>query len=54
MISAIVALENSLRVAKNNEPIWRAEGNIDQADLCLKQAADFQKALDVLNNYSEE
>jgi len=54
MINAIVALENNLHMAKNNEPIWRSEGNIEQADSCLQSAADFEKALEVLKNYVEE
>lgn len=45
---AIQQLQISLATALNNEPLWRDEGNIDQADLCLRQIIDFRKALNIL------
>lgn len=48
MNAAINTLEIALSVMETNEPINRAEGNIEQADLELANATDYRKALDIL------
>jgi hypothetical protein len=46
--AAIVNLEISLETLENNEPINRAEGNIEQADLELANAKEIREGLEVL------
>jgi hypothetical protein len=48
MKAAITELTIALETAKTNEPINRAEGNIEQADLEATNAADFRQALAML------
>lgn len=48
MKAAISQLEINLDNLTTNEPIWRAEGNIEQADLCAKNAAEIRQGLSVL------
>lgn len=45
---AIAELERALGVLENNEPINRAEGNLEQADLEADGARDIRAALGVL------
>jgi len=48
MKTAITELKIKLETLINNEPIYRAEGNNEQADLCAKSAAEISSALGVL------
>jgi len=48
MNSAITLLEQALATMENNEPINRAEGNVEQADLEARNAAEYRRALAVL------
>ena len=48
MTHAIAQLQVALDTATNNEPIHRAEGNIEQADLCLEVIKDCDFAIRVL------
>lgn len=48
MNAAIAVLEMALEVATTNEPINRAEGRIEQADLEAENAVDFRQAIDRL------
>jgi hypothetical protein len=48
MKSAISQLESSLEVLVTNEPINRAEGNTEQADLEAVNASEIRQALAVL------
>jgi hypothetical protein len=48
MQAAISTLEIALDILKNNEPINRAEGNVEQADLEARNAAEIEVALVVL------
>lgn len=48
MQAAITNLEISLETLENNEPINRAEGNIAQADLELRNAREIREGLRVL------
>ncbi len=48
MKAAINELTIALETMETNEPINRAEGNTEQADLEAENAADFRKALAVL------
>ena len=50
MMGAIAQLEVSLETATTNEPIYRAEGNIEQADLCLAHAESYRAAIKVLRS----
>ena len=49
MKAAIAQLQISLETLENNEPINRAEGNEEQADLESRNAADIRQALAILN-----
>lgn len=49
MNAAINTLTIALETLENNEPINRAEGNADQADLEAANAAEIRTALAVLN-----
>lgn len=51
MNAAIAILEIALETAQTNEPINRAEGEIEQADLEARNAVDFIEALQVLLGY---
>jgi len=48
MKHAIAELEIALHTAETNEPIHRAEGNIDQATITAERAADLRDAISVL------
>lgn len=48
MDAAIATLEISLSVLETNEPINRARGDVDQADLEAESAAQTRKALEIL------
>lgn len=48
MKMAIETLKQALDVVETNEPINRARGDTDQADLEAASAADFRQALAVL------
>ena len=48
MKAAIAQLEISLETLEHNEPIWRQEGNAEQADVAASNAADIRQALAVL------
>jgi hypothetical protein len=48
MQAAISTLEIALDVLLTNEPINRAEGNVEQADFEAKNAEDIRKALAAL------
>lgn len=48
MQAAIAQLTIALETVENNEPINRAAGNIEQADLEAANAAEFRRALSVL------
>ena len=48
MKAAIAELEIALNVMETNEPINRAEGNEEQANLEAGNAADFRQAIAVL------
>lgn len=50
MKHAISQLEINLEVVETNEPINRANGNIDQADLELECAKEFREAIEILKN----
>lgn len=52
MQAAIVELEQALETAETNEPINRAEGNIEQADLEAANAIEFRHALAALKTPS--
>lgn len=43
--AAITQLEIALDTSTNNEPIWRREGNIPQADLCARNIVEISNAL---------
>ena len=47
--SAIAVLEVALANVVNNEPIWRAEGNEAEADLCAVNAVKFRSAIEKLS-----
>ncbi len=49
--AAIETLKVALDVCETNEPINRAEGKIDQADLEYNNALEIRNALDILNSY---
>ena len=49
MKAAINELTIALETMETNEPINRTNGNTEQADLEASNAADFRKALAVLN-----
>lgn len=53
MNAAINELEIVLSTLENNEPINRAEGNIDQADLEHANATEIRTALGVLRAATE-
>lgn len=53
MKRAIEQLRISLEAVANNEPIHRAEGDIEQADSCLEAIADYQRAIEYLSNLVE-
>lgn len=53
MKHVLVIIENALNVAVNNEPINRAEGNIEQADLELVVAEECRKALTLITSHDE-
>lgn len=46
--AAIATLQIQLDTLNNNEPIWRSEGNIEQADASLKNAQEIHNALEIL------
>ncbi len=48
MKTSIETLKQALEVAETNEPINRAAGNAEQADLEAANAADYRQALAVL------
>lgn len=48
MNAAIDELEKSLEAVLNNEPIHRAAGDAEQADLDAAAATDFRQAIDLL------
>jgi hypothetical protein len=48
MTAAIITLEIALDTLVTNEPINRAEGKIDQAELEAKSAQEIREALAVL------
>ena len=48
MKAAIAQLEISLNVLEGNEPINRSNGNVEQAELEAKNAADIRQALAIL------
>jgi hypothetical protein len=48
MKAAIAQLEVSLEVLENNEPIYRSEGSIEQADSNATDASQIRQALMVL------
>ena len=48
MNAAIAQLEITLNILETNEPINRAEGNIEQADLEAASAVEIREALGVL------
>jgi hypothetical protein len=50
MKAAIAVLENALEVVEKNEPINRAEGNTEQADLEAGNAEEFRAAICTLND----
>jgi hypothetical protein len=50
MQHAIAALQAAKEVAETNEPINRAEGNTDQADLELIVAQECGEAIEILEN----
>lgn len=35
-------------IAQHNEPIWRAEGNVEQAETSKRNAEDYRAAIDKL------
>lgn len=47
--AAIAQLQSSLEVVRNNEPIWREEGNESQADLCRRNGESYEAAIEVLS-----
>jgi hypothetical protein len=49
MQAAISTLEIALDVLLTNEPINRAEGNVEQADFEAKSAEDIRKAVECLS-----
>ena len=51
--AAITQLEVTLNVLETNEPIHRAEGNIEQADLEVASAVEIRHALGVLRQEAE-
>jgi hypothetical protein len=52
MLNAIYCLERALDVLRNNEPINRREGKIEQADLELEVAAEYEEAINALYSIS--
>lgn len=52
--AAVEALNEALAVVETNEPINRAEGNVEQADLEKENAASFKEALKVLEEHQAE
>lgn len=53
MIAAISNLEIYLDILVTNEPINRSEGNVEQADLELKNAEEVREALGILKAAQE-
>lgn len=54
MNAAINTLTIALEVLENNEPINRAEGNVEQADLEAANAVELREALAALNASGQE
>jgi hypothetical protein len=54
MNAAIATLEITLATMENNEPINRAAGNIDQADLEARNADEIRAALELLRAANAE
>ena len=50
MKKAISELEIWLGIYRNNEPIHRAEGNIEQADFDLEMISSLKNAISVLES----
>lgn len=48
MNAAIAQLQINLYNLENNEPINRLEGNIEQADLEVKNASEIREAISIL------
>ncbi len=53
MNHAITTLQIALDTARNNEPIHRAEGNIEQADACRAHADELEAGLAALTLVSK-
>ena len=53
MQAAIAHLRIALETVVNNEPIHRAAGFVEQADFCLRQAAELRAGLAVLEAVEE-
>ena len=51
MNAAITYLETSLNVLETNEPINRAEGNIEQADLEAISISQIKEGIEVLKSF---
>jgi hypothetical protein len=51
MNAAITYLETSLNVLETNEPINRAEGNIEQVDLEAISISQIKKGIEVLKSF---
>jgi hypothetical protein len=50
--AAIAQLQVSLDNVRHNEPIWRAEGNKAQADLCRENGDSYEAAIAALSALS--
>lgn len=53
MDHALATLQIALDAAENNAPIYEAEGNADQAELCRNSAHSFREAITMLDSAEE-
>ncbi len=53
MNGAITELQAVRETYSTNEPIYRSEGNIEQADFCAKRIADIDRGIRVLESFDE-
>lgn len=53
MKHVLAELEISLATQINNEPIWRAEGNIEQADSAIEKIVELEQAITILTAVEE-
>lgn len=53
MNGAITELQVVRETYSANEPIYRSEGNVEQADFCAKRVAEIDRGIRVLESFDE-